>query len=95
MKIIGQTLNGYIIEATNTEVRAILDATGVKSKGNKVEPVVGDRLPAFDYAGVIVQCKAFKTSYDYTEIKRKMTDLSDTFFKITSAVDSLDFKEDV
>jgi hypothetical protein len=93
MKIIATTETGFLIEATQNEVKGIISATLADPK-TKIEPTVGTKLPAHDYAAVISSCKSFKKSYEYEELKRKMELLQSKFKTITDAVDKLNFNND-
>jgi len=90
MKIIGQSKEGFFINATKAEVEAILNATGVKD----ATPKIGDNLPAYDYSAVITKCKDFKKSYEYRSLKENMSNLNFRFLNLTSAIDSIDFEKE-
>lgn len=70
MKIIAKTGNGYHIVASEREVESILSA--VSKAPTRETPInIGDDIPAFDYAAVIMRTKDFTKSQDYTYFKER------------------------
>jgi len=88
MKIIATTEEGFLIEATPEEVRSILKAT-TGQKDIKLE--VGTKIPAHDYAEVIRACKAFKTNYEYVQLKTFISRFNKESERLISSVESLNF----
>ena len=66
MIIIAQTKDGYIIEATEKEVRGILNSILGESSGDPVK--IGQKIPAIDYASTITKVKTLKDTYAFKQI---------------------------
>lgn len=62
MKIIAKSQDGFLLEATESEINQILNA--VLGKDEKRSPGIGTKLPAVDYAATITKIKGLKDSYD-------------------------------
>lgn len=57
MNVIGKTQNGFLIEATENEIKEILSSVnGVRPE--KIE--IGNKIPAIDYATTIAKIKTLK-----------------------------------
>ena len=62
MKVIATTSNGCIIESTNEEINEILSAVA----GKKINAYgIGQKIPAFDYAGSIRKIKRLSKDSDF------------------------------
>lgn len=65
MEIIAETKDGYMIQAKESEIREILRAvSGVKTK----DIVIGQKIPAIDYASTITKIKSLKENYSFTQL---------------------------
>jgi len=83
MKIIAETENGFLIEATRIEAQTIVRAT----HGSKTEKVcVGIKITASDYATVITKLQGIPYSYDIEELERHTDNLLKTILDIKEAV---------
>jgi len=65
MKIIANTGDGYLIEATNSEVKEILSAV-LGSAPKEIE--VGQKIPAIDYASTIRKVKGLPESHAFSNL---------------------------
>lgn len=90
MKIIASTAGGYIIDASETEVLAILSAVSVKVKES--DKLVGSNIPAFDYAAMIQKCKDFSKSYIFRQFKEMSNKLSKDSIEICESFESICFE---
>jgi hypothetical protein len=85
MEIIAKTNNGYILSASETDVREILAA--VMGSAPKEIPI-GQKIPAIDYSSTIRKIGALKTNYTWTSLLAKVTDFNDMVDNLKNAVDS-------
>ena len=74
MKIVATTEKGYLIQATSDEVKEIL--TSVSGKRPE-EIVIGQKIPAIDYATTITKIKALKDDYKFKQIYEYLEKFSD------------------
>jgi len=83
MKVIAKTEQGYLIEATDNEIKEISKAvTGQRL--DKVE--IGMKLPAIDYAGTITKIKTLRGSSEFINLESKIKDFVETFDKLRTVV---------
>jgi hypothetical protein len=92
MHIIAKTNNGYLIEASNDEVSAILTATGLKpDKPNELP--TGTKIPAYDYAATIQKAKVFARSGSFQNFKDYSKRVSRDAESIIDQIEQLKFEE--
>jgi effector-binding domain-containing protein len=83
MEIIGKTENGFLIQATNQEVKNIISAV----IGKVPEKIgIGQKLPAIDYAATITKIKTLSEDYDFTQIYLKLENFKETAEKLKEVV---------
>ena len=74
MEIIAKTTGGVLINASESEVKEILNAVN----GEKPKEInIGQKIPAIDYASTITKIKALSGEYSY----RQMIEYFQTFSK--------------
>jgi hypothetical protein len=84
MEVIAKTASGLMIQATEEEVKAILNAVnGVRPE--KVE--IGQKIPAIDYAATISKIKALKNNWDYTNMLEQHAKFSAEMNKLKMSVE--------
>jgi hypothetical protein len=71
MKIVAQTNEGFLINATEHEIKALLTSFGVKDP----KPQIGIEIPAADFSRSINVIKTFAGSYDYKHLKEAVAGL--------------------
>lgn len=86
MIIIGETANGFMIEATSSEVQEILNA--VLGKDTRHEVKIGTRIPAVDYAETIHKVKYLKESGVFKEINTRANQFAKGLERLNEAVES-------
>jgi hypothetical protein len=79
MKIAAKTNEGFLIHATEQELKSILTSFGMKDP----EPKIGMEIPASDFYRQVNNLKNFGSSYDFNLLKEKVKTLS-------TAIDSVD-----
>lgn len=68
MEVIGKTKDSFLISATESEIKEIVNAvTGTRPK----EIEIGQKLPAIDYASTITKVKTLKENENLKELNRK------------------------
>ena len=65
MEVVAKTKGGCLIQASQSEIKEILNAV----TGEKPEEVnIGQKIPAIDYASTIMKVKTLKKDYHFTQI---------------------------
>ena len=83
MEIIAKTEKGCLIQATNEEIKEILNAvSGVKP--DKLE--IGQKIPAIDYAATITKVKALGNSYIFQNLEHEVGKFMDGMEKLKTSV---------
>ena len=90
MEIIAKTTNGYILTATESELKAIFSAVS-KPITDKNPINIGDKIPAYDYSAVIEKCKEFKSSYDFRQLKSATEKVTTVVSGYIASIESLTF----
>jgi len=79
MKVVAETENGFLIEATKSEVKDILGAVyGTPPK----EITIGQKIPAIDYASTIQKINILSSDYNFKNIFLEL----DSFTKHAAAL---------
>lgn len=87
MEIIANTKEGFIIQASNEEVKCILQA--VTGKNIKIEDItIGHKLPAIDYSSTITKVKSLNNNTKLYYLKEKVKDFSEEFKNLVEAIES-------
>ena len=86
MEIIAKTTNGFLIQATEREVKAILDSTKV-SYALKDIPI-GTKLPGIDYAATIEGISKLRELYEYKEAMHKIQMFYEAAMKLKKTIDN-------
>lgn len=85
MQVIAKTKDGVLINATEKEVKEILNAvTGEKPK----ELSIGQRIPAIDYASTITKIKTLSEEYNYREMIRYFEKFTKDIEGLTKVIES-------
>ena len=85
MQIIAKTTDGVLINASENEVKEILNAvTGEKPK----EINIGQKIPAIDYASTITKVKALSDHDYYKGMLQKLDWFTSHVNKLTEAVEA-------
>lgn len=92
MNIIAKTEEGFLLSATEDELKAIFSAIS-KSVTEKNPIQIGDKVPAFDYASTINSCKAVKNSYDFKRLKESSETVNAQIGKYIKTIESLTFEK--
>ncbi len=75
MEIIAKTDQGFLINASLREVRAILESVnGIPKEEAEIE--IGQKIPAIDYASTIQKVKSLKDNYAFTQLFRSLEDFA-------------------
>lgn len=90
MKIIGKRKNGYIIDASKTEVKDILKASGVEDP----EPKVGNEIPVNNYLGAIHKFQNFVEQYDFEQLDKYAQRFERNYKKLKRALNNLKGEEE-
>lgn len=93
MKVVASTTNGFLVEATNEEIVAIVRA--VSGNIPKEGIAIGQKIPAIDYASTIARVKNLGESYEFTGLSRSVALFSGEFEKLRASVElasSIDLK---
>ena len=92
MNIIAKTSDGYMISASESELKAIFSAVS-KPITDKNPINIGDKLPAYDYAATIQKCKDFRQSHDFRTFKSTRENLARVMSEYIESIESLTFEE--
>jgi hypothetical protein len=92
MNIIAKTSDGYLVSATEAELKAIYSAIS-KPITEKNPILIGDKLPAYDYSATITKCKDLKVSFDFRQLKLYTESLAHTVKEYVQTIESLTFEE--
>ena len=84
MKVIAKTNQGFLIEGTDYEVKAILDA--VQGPVEKIG--IGQKLPAIDYAATIRRFSKLSKEYDYEQLISRADNFLATLHELKEAVEN-------
>jgi len=74
MEIIAKTKDGCLIQASDTEVKEILLSI---SGASPEELIIGQKIPAIDYATTITKIKALGEDYNYEVMLEKIDCFND------------------
>ena len=84
MEIIAKTDSGYLVSATESEVRAITKAV----QGNCPEKIVnGHKMPAFDYAALITKARSLNENHNYQYMLERWGKFQDELDELKQAID--------
>lgn len=86
MTILGETKDGFLLEASEEEINGILKATGVKDP----EPKVGDIIAVANYIEAERTAKKFVDSYPVRELKSKIDKFLSRWQKIERVLEEND-----
>lgn len=84
MHIIAKTNEGFLISATEHEVREILRS--VSGKEEKEIPI-GQKIPAIDYAGSITKLKTMKDDYYFKELVKSAANVGKSVSDLEKALE--------
>jgi len=85
MQIVAKTNGGVLIDATEKEVKEILNAvTGEKP----VELKIGQKIPAIDYSSTITKLKLLSEEYSYRQVVRYIGDFIEHFENLKKVIES-------
>lgn len=83
MEVIAKTNGAFLIQATESEIKEIVNAvTGSRPK----EIEIGQKIPAIDYASTILKIKTLKDNSYFKELIRMKSELTNTIDKFDEAV---------
>jgi len=84
MEVVARTGGGYLISATESEIKEIVSSVTGK-RPEKID--IGQKLPAIDYAGTITKVKGLKESYDFARIISAKKDFNNGVDALIEAVE--------
>lgn len=85
MIVIATTADGCLISATTAEVKAII--TSVNGTAPK-DILIGQKLPAIDYASSIAKVKALNDDFDYKALFKRLDGLNRSADALKDAVNA-------
>lgn len=84
MEVTAKTNTGFLIEATEEEIKEIVNAvTG--SKPNSI--LIGQRLPAIDYASTITKLKVLKNHSTYKYLLNEAEAFNNLLRQLNEAIE--------
>tara|TARA_R110000868_G_scaffold18140_1_gene78637 strand:- start:533 stop:805 length:273 start_codon:yes stop_codon:yes gene_type:complete len=84
MEVIAKTNGAFLIQATETEIKEIVNAvTGSRPKDIEI----GQKLPAIDYASTITKIKTLKENSNYKYLIQKKEDFNAAVDILVAAVE--------
>jgi len=84
MQITAKTEDGYFISATEREIKEILKSvTGVEVE----ELVIGQKIPAIDYASTITKVKGLASDFYFKSLLERLNDFNNEASKLKEAVE--------
>ena len=84
MEVVAQTNGAFLIQATETEIKEIISAV----TGSKPEKVlIGQKLPAIDYAGTITKIKTLRKQYNYQQLLEQLKRVQDEVSSFSAVVE--------
>lgn len=86
MKIIAKIEGGFLIEATENEVQAVLTAVTGKQQTSPIQ--IGQKIPAIDYASTIEKIKALSKNSNYTNLLEYASRFQASLAALDQVVDS-------
>lgn len=94
MQIIAKTANRFLIEATESEVSAIMNACSMPiTNANPV--VVGMKLPALDYSATIARAQAISNSNGFRSFKSWAEDVTSQINRVVQEIGSINITKDI
>ena len=88
MQVIAKSKEGFLLEATELELKEIFQAVS-RPVDEKTPIKIGDKIPAFDYAATIQKMREFKNSNTFKTWKDYGERVSESMQKMSTAIDSL------
>ena len=83
MEVVAKTKGGCLIQASESEVKEILNAvTGSRPK----ELSIGQKIPAIDYASTIMKVKILEKDYHFTQMFHSLETFNETAAELKLAV---------
>ena len=83
MKIIAKTNDGYLISASENELKEILTSvSGVRPK----ELDIGQKIPAIDYATTISKIKSLEHDYNFKNLVERVGTFANQFELLKASV---------
>ncbi len=83
MEIVAETKTGYLLQAKASEIQEILNAvTGTRPK----ELVIGQKIPAIDYATTITKIRTLKEDYLFIQLFERIRSFLESAEKLEAAV---------
>ncbi len=83
MEIVARTKTGYLLQAKGSEIQEILNAvTGTKPK----DLVIGQKIPAIDYATTITKIKSLKEDYLFIQLFERIKSFHESTERLEAAV---------
>jgi hypothetical protein len=84
MEVIAKTNEGFLIKATENEIKEIVNAV----TGNKPKEIqIGQKIPAIDYASTITKIKSLKDDDYFKEILKYSKWFKETVDELELAVE--------
>ena len=85
MEVVAKTKEKFLIEATEGELKEIINAVIGKKPGS-IE--IGQKIPAIDYASSITKLKLLKKSYQFTNMINRIKEFNDSVTSIIEGVEN-------
>ena len=83
MELVAKTKTGYLLQAKVSEIQEILNAvTGTRPK----DLVIGQKIPAIDYATTITKIRALKEDYLFIQLFEKIRSFLEGAERLEAAV---------
>lgn len=85
MEVVAKTKEKFLIEATEEELKEIINAV-IGKKPESIE--IGQKIPAIDYASSITKVKLLKKSYQFTSMISKIKEFNNSVESIIEGVEN-------
>ena len=85
MEIVAKTKDSYLIQAKESEIKEILCAViGEKPK----DLLIGQKIPAIDYATTITKIKTLGKDYHFLELFKELEQVNEKAVQLRNAVEN-------
>ena len=92
MNIVAIAGEGFLLSATADELKAIMAA--VTGKTPEKAPIIGDKIPAYDYGATILAIREFRKGYHFRKFKESVEEISAQGARLVQALEQINFDSD-
>lgn len=90
MKTIAKTKDGFLLEATEDEVKDMMKTLGI----SKPTPEVGIKIPVGDYNSTLVKLRSLRDSYAYEKMREYVDQISKSIQNLDNTFEAIQETEE-